>query len=41
MYIWTKNEYVQFTKKLSKLEVKKKVYLRLVKVEKDTKKEDF
>ncbi len=40
-YIWTKDEYIEFTGKLSKPEVKKKVFLRLTNIEKDEAEEDF
>ncbi len=39
MCIWTKDEYAEFIKRLSKPEVKKKVFLKLINVEED-KKED-
>ena len=35
MHIWTKDEYAKFTKRLSKSEVKKKVFLRLASMKKD------
>ncbi len=38
--IWTKDKYTEFTKRLNKLEVKRKVFLRLANVEKDKKEED-
>ncbi len=41
MCIWTKDEYVEFIKRLSKLKVKKKVFLRLANVEKDKEEEHF
>ncbi len=34
--IWTKDEYAEFTGRLSKLEVKKKVFLRLANAEEDS-----
>ncbi len=40
MHIWTKDEFAEFTGRLSKPEVKKKVFLRLANVEKDEKEED-
>ena len=41
IYIWTKDEYAEFTKKLSKQEVKKKIFLKLANVEEDEEEEDF
>lgn len=41
IYIWTQDEYAKFNRKLSRLEVKKKVFLRFANVEKDGKKEGF
>ncbi len=38
--IWTKDEYTEFTKKLSKSKIKRNVFLRLVKAEEDEKEED-
>ncbi len=40
MHIWTKDEYVEFTGRLSKPEVKRKVFLRLANAEKDEEEED-
>ena len=40
MRIWTKDKYAEFTKKLSKSEVKRKVFLRLANVKKDEQEED-
>ncbi len=39
-HIWTKDEYAEFTGRLSKPEVKRKVFLRLANTEEDEKKED-
>ncbi len=39
--IWIKDEYIEFTKRLSKLEVKRKVFLRLANVDEDEEEEDF
>lgn len=39
MCIWNQNKYVKFTKRLSRLKVKRKVFLRLVNVEKDEEEE--
>lgn len=40
IYISSKDKYVEFIRKLSKLEVKNKVFLKLANAEKDKKKED-
>ncbi len=40
-HIWTKDEYAEFTGRLSKPEVKRKVFLSLANMEKDEKEEDF
>lgn len=40
IYILSEDKYIEFIKKLSKLEVKNKVFLKLVNAEKDKKKED-
>ena len=40
MHIWTKDKYAKFIKKLSKPEVKKKIFLRLANTEKDKKEKD-
>ncbi len=39
-HIWTKKKYAKFTKRLSKTELKRKVFLRLINVEEDEKEED-
>ena len=41
MRIWTKDKYAEFTRKLSKLEIKRKVFLRLANTKEDEKEEDF
>ncbi len=38
--IWTKDEYAKFTGRLSKPEVKRKVFLRLANAEEDEEEED-
>ena len=38
--IWTKDKYIEFTKKLSKLEVKKKIFLRLANTEENEEEKD-
>ncbi len=38
--IWTKDEYAEFIGRLSKLEVKRKVFLRLANAEEDEEEED-
>ncbi len=40
-YIWTKDNYAEFTRKLSKLEIKRNIFLKLVNTEKDEEEEDF
>lgn len=40
MYIWTKDKFAKFTRMLSKAKVKKKVFLRLVNMEKDEEEEN-
>lgn len=40
MYIWTQNEYAEFTKKLSRLLVKKFFFLRLANAKEDEEEED-
>ncbi len=39
-HIWTKDEYAEFTERLSKPEVKRKVFLRLANAEEDEEEED-
>ena len=41
MHISTKDEYVEFIRKLSKPEVKRKVFLRLINTEEDEEEKDF
>lgn len=40
IYIQTKDKYAKFTERLSKLELKRKVFLKLINVEKDKEEED-
>ena len=40
MHIWTKDKFIKFTEKLSKLKVKKKVFLRLANVKEKEEEED-
>ncbi len=39
-HIWTKDEYAEFTGRLSKPEIKRKVFLRLANAEEDEEEED-
>lgn len=41
MYIGIKDKYIEFTKKLNNLEVKKKIFLRFTIIEKDKEEKDF
>lgn len=40
IYIWIQNKYVEFTRKLHKSKVKKKIFLKLVNMEEDKKREE-
>lgn len=38
--IWIKEKYIKFTKKISKVKIKKKVFLKLVNAKKDEEEKD-
>lgn len=41
IYLWIKDKYAEFTRRLSRLEVKKKVFMRPTNIKKNKKEDNF